>query len=687
MAFQLRRGLDAERTAGGGIVFAEGELVYITDTEEVYVGDGVTPGGIRVTGNVTASPEALTRNLSLGGFNINGTGNININGTISASNITGGGGGGLIEGQEYTIDIIGDVKAPDSALIVDSTNSIVYADFVGDGSLISNISLDQLADVDTTGATLNSVLKYNGVNWEAGAIGGDTFVGDLNGSVFADDSTLVVNGQNGDIYTGRINQTSDAFSIQPTSGNENLFEIFSSVEDTLLQAIITSDSDLSGTNARHGRLLFSRRDSQGVTNVGGLSSRENGLYLFHSASGVHPDATAVTLTEGTLGVGTYTPNTDYVLDVRGDTKVSGSIAIANGSIRFDDGRAIADITDATFGDLKYEPNEDSFVFYNSTSSWHKVVATNLTTKLTDFDAGIRLASNTQLELDQLLEDSTFATGTIAYNEDAERFDFFQAGSWVKLPNNGDTIGEVLKWNGTEWSAAPDTGGVAPGSNADFLDGFDGTYYLDYNNFTNTPALFDGVFANLTSKPTTIAGYGITDAVVDFADLGTTPTTIAGYGITDAFDGVFASLTSKPTTVAGYGITDAVLSTDLGNFTFTASVLDSSDSSGITITPAVVMSSDLTVENNLTVTNTLVADTIEVNNLITAAGAGTPEISSETDILLTAANRVEITSSPLRMASFTTAERDAIVAQDGDIIYNTTDNKFQGYENGAWANLI
>jgi hypothetical protein len=47
-------------------------------------------------------------------------------------------------------------------------------------------------------------------------------------------------------------------------------------------------------------------------------------------------------------------------------------------------------------------------------------------------------------------------------------------------------------------------------------------------------------------------------------LTSTPTTIAGYGITDAFDGTFASLTSTPTTVAGYGITDALTSVDLAS---------------------------------------------------------------------------------------------------------------------------
>lgn len=88
------------------------------------------------------------------------------------------------------------------------------------------------------------------------------------------------------------------------------------------------------------------------------------------------------------------------------------------------------------------------------------------------------------------------------------------------------------------------------------------------------------FASLTSKPTTIGGFGITDfdSLGDarwsplghthtFASLTSKPTTISGFGITDfetsgdarwsllAHTHTFASLTSKPTTIGGYGISD------------------------------------------------------------------------------------------------------------------------------------
>ena len=58
-----------------------------------------------------------------------------------------------------------------------------------------------------------------------------------------------------------------------------------------------------------------------------------------------------------------------------------------------------------------------------------------------------------------------------------------------------------------------------------------------------------------------AGYLTSVPAQSFASLSGKPTTIAGYGITDAFDGAFGSLTGKPTTIAGYGITNLNASID------------------------------------------------------------------------------------------------------------------------------
>jgi hypothetical protein len=56
------------------------------------------------------------------------------------------------------------------------------------------------------------------------------------------------------------------------------------------------------------------------------------------------------------------------------------------------------------------------------------------------------------------------------------------------------------------------------------------------------------FASLTSRPTTLVGYGITDAVAavhshPFADITSKPTTLVGYGITDSLQPANAALSS------------------------------------------------------------------------------------------------------------------------------------------------
>lgn len=85
MALQLRRGTDAQR---GSVIFDQGELIYTTDTKKVYVGDGSTAGGITVgdfdiSSVIEDTSPQLGGALDLNGFNITGTGNISITGNIT----------------------------------------------------------------------------------------------------------------------------------------------------------------------------------------------------------------------------------------------------------------------------------------------------------------------------------------------------------------------------------------------------------------------------------------------------------------------------------------------------------------------------------------------------------------------------------------------------------------------------
>lgn len=70
------------------------------------------------------------------------------------------------------------------------------------------------------------------------------------------------------------------------------------------------------------------------------------------------------------------------------------------------------------------------------------------------------------------------------------------------------------------------------------------------------------------------------------------------------------------------------------------------------------------------------------------GSGTPTLESETDIYMSAVGKIKIiTKSPFKLASMTTVERDALTGvENGDMIYNTSANKFQGRAGGAWVDL-
>ena len=59
---------------------------------------------------------------------------------------------------------------------------------------------------------------------------------------------------------------------------------------------------------------------------------------------------------------------------------------------------------------------------------------------------------------------------------------------VDTTSNPPQTGNVLKWDGGKWAPGTDATTGGAGTDADTLDGQDGSYYLNYNNLNNKPSI-------------------------------------------------------------------------------------------------------------------------------------------------------------------------------------------------------
>lgn len=310
MSFRLRRGTDTERQS---VVFAEGELAYTTDTKELYVGDGTTLGGIKITGSVEVSPIALSRNLDLNTFDINGSGDIDISGTVTATSFYGSGAHltnlpllDVNNGASYQINIVG----ADSSVIVNSNTSELYGDFIGNikGSVY-----------DST----NNIMVDNSSRSLYGTLYGEV-EGVIKGSFIGDDSTIMIDGATGAIHTSLIYSGINLVEIHPTSTNENKLQVSANDNRAIFSLVRQSNADISGTDLSYGAILFQRNDVNSFATTGVISGLRDSIILLADASGSFPESAAVTVfSGGDLGVGTYNPSEK--LDVRGNAKVTGFV--------------------------------------------------------------------------------------------------------------------------------------------------------------------------------------------------------------------------------------------------------------------------------------------------------------------------------------------------------------------------
>ena len=383
MALKLRRGTNAERTA---ITPVAGELVYTTDTKKVWVGDGSTVGGNIVTGQndiVDDTTPQLGGNLDLNGKNITGTGNINITGTVTASgNINLGDGAGG--------DVIAVGGVVQGALIPDV--SVAYNQ--GSNTARWNTgffsSLDVLGHIQADSIQGDLIADDSTVSWNqttnqfSGTFVG-TLEGDVNGSLFADDSTLMVDGVN-NLVVSNVNNTSVTTGLATVSNATRAdlrfnYNAVGASANTVLGQINFQDNTLNKATiqGRQGNIYITAADNgaKGVT-----------IYETHSVHGgmkLRINPTNTVFTEPT-----------EALQVDGNAIISGVIDAASfrGSLVADDSTTIVDAINSTI-------TVGSFVQFGSMTT----------------------AQRNAL---------TAANGMVIYNTTLNKFQGYENGAWASL---------------------------------------------------------------------------------------------------------------------------------------------------------------------------------------------------------------------------------------------------------------
>ena len=119
-----------------------------------------------------------------------------------------------------------------------------------------------------------------------------------------------------------------------------------------------------------------------------------------------------------------------------------------------------------------------------------------------------------------------STGTdeVTINLSAFTIDFL---SDVDTSTSAPTTGQVLKWDGAKWAPGADATSGGSGTDADTLDGFDGSYYLDYGNIANAPTIL--TLGSLTiGNELTAAGDGAISYDSSTGVFRYTPPDLSGY---------------------------------------------------------------------------------------------------------------------------------------------------------------
>ena len=170
MPLQIRKGLNSLREV---TTFSEGEPVWTTDTNKLYIGDGVTPGGILVAG---------------GGGGGNTFTNITVTGTATVGVLAFNDNAYITHGNTYYEDII---IYSTSSVRINAPQGLIIGDD-GAGPAISEIDVNQITGLSggpiniPTTATIQSLIvnsvKLKAVAetvYDSGSVAAGTYTPDV----------------------------------------------------------------------------------------------------------------------------------------------------------------------------------------------------------------------------------------------------------------------------------------------------------------------------------------------------------------------------------------------------------------------------------------------------------------------------------------------------------------------------
>jgi hypothetical protein len=629
-------------TAAQPAITSVGTLTSVAVTGNVSAAGNITGGNITTTGLVSATGNIRGGNITTPGLVV-ATGNIYAQGNLGTAGLL------FVTGNIGTSNTI-------SGFNIIASGTVTGAYLVGDGSQITNLPASNYNNTNV--ATFLANLGSNVVNTTGNIVGANILGSNLR--------TTGLISATGDITGGNVNAGA---SIVATSHTGATFSATGNVTSGNINTggIVTATGNVTGGNLRTVGQVTATGNITGSFFVGNGSlltglpatySNSNVQAYLPTYSGNVSNITAV----GNITVvnGIFSGNGSGLTGVVAAGNVGSASQLANGTSSFNiptaDGIVVGNIGGVT---NVYQFASTGLSVAGIVSATGNITGGNLSG--TSIAGTLTTAAQAAItSVGTLTNISTSGNANVTSDVNSAR-----VSATGNITGGNLITGGVISAGGA--ITAPQAGSIIP-------------FYFANTAVFPSAATYHGALAHSHADGKMYFAHA--SNWVELVDVSSTQTLT-----NKTVSGVSATMTAN---VSGGNIVTAGQVSATGNITGNFFVGNGSLLTGI----AAGGYGNANVAANLAAFGSnpiLTTGNVTAGNFIgnvVGGGAGTPTISSATNLDLSAVSAVRVIGGgTFRLPGLTTAQIANTIAANGDMIYNSSVNKFQGYENGAWANII